>query len=649
MAQAACSRRSRIATHVATFILSILLMLGARGAVAGGVNLAWDPVNSTSLAGYMLYYGPSVGSYTNKIDVGNRTSYSVSNLTDGAIYHFVVTAYDASHVESGYSNDVAATLAAGGLVANFTASTTSGVAPLAMNFTSTSTGSITSYLWSFGDGTSSASQSPAHVYGSPGVYTVSLTVSGSGGTNTKTMPNYITVTPGGDTTAPSAPGALTGTVSGTAVNLTWQTATDNVGVAEYRVERCDGSTCASFAQIGTSSSNAYTDGSRTAGASYRYRVRAADAAGNLGVYSNVVTVSIPLAVQGTLTGSLASSSATQIVNVSTVGTSDWAVWPSGDRKATGASQIAQYATIGTASTAYSTGDLRTVTWSDGAPATSGTTNGGVSVATANSGMQFTVPADTSTRTLVVYVGAQSATGTFRAHLSDGSAADYVATLNAQQKRVDGQFTVTYRAATAGQTLTVTWVRSSQKNGNVSLQGAALAVATSAVAALVSTCPCSAWDANAAPTVADHPDWNAVELGVKFRTDVAGLITGVRFYKSLANSGTHVGNLWRTDGTLLAQATFVNETASGWQQVNFNPPVPIAANTTYIASYHTNVGHYAGDNWFFSAAGVDNGAIHLLRDGVDGGSGVYRYGGASAFPSQTYNATNYWVDVVFTPN
>jgi hypothetical protein len=195
-------------------------------------------------------------------------------------------------------------------------------------------------------------------------------------------------------------------------------------------------------------------------------------------------------------------------------------------------------------------------------------------------------------------------------------------------------------------LTLTWVKSSQK-GNVSLQGAALSAESSNVSAL--QCPCTAWPVTAAPTVADHPDWNAVELGVKFRTDAGGLVTGVRFYKSLANSGTHVGNLWRSDGTLLARATFAAETASGWQQVNFNPPVPIAANTTYIASYHTDVGHYAGDNWFFSNAGVDNGFIHLLRDGVDGGSGVYAYGGASSFPSQTYNATNYWVDVVFTPN
>jgi hypothetical protein len=74
-------------------------------------------------------------------------------------------------------------------------------------------------------------------------------------------------------------------------------------------------------------------------------------------------------------------------------------------------------------------------------------------------------------------------------------------------------------------------------------------------------------------------------------------------------------------------------------------VPIVANTTYVASYHTDTGHYAGDNWFFTNAGVDNGPLHLLRDGFDGGSGVYAYG-ASSFPSSTYSGTNYWVDVIF---
>ena len=77
--------------------------------------------------------------------------------------------------------------------------------------------------------------------------------------------------------------------------------------------------------------------------------------------------------------------------------------------------------------------------------------------------------------------------------------------------------------------------------------------------------------------------------MKFRTDVAGYITGVRFYKGTGNTGTHVGNLWTAGGTPLATATFTAETATGWQQVTFATPVAVAANTTYVASYHTTSG------------------------------------------------------------
>ena len=161
------------------------------------------------------------------------------------------------------------------------------------------------------------------------------------------------------------------------------------------------------------------------------------------------------------------------------------------------------------------------------------------------------------------------------------------------------------------------------------------------------CPCSAWSSSATPGTASVNDPNAVELGVKFTVDLNGFITGVRFYKGSTNTGTHVGNLWSSAGQLLATASVVNETATGWQQVNFSSPVAVTANTVYVASYHTNAGNYAANNSYFATAGVDNSPIHLLRDGVSGGDGVYIYGASSRFPTNTYQSTNYWVDVVFT--
>jgi len=155
-----------------------------------------------------------------------------------------------------------------------------------------------------------------------------------------------------------------------------------------------------------------------------------------------------------------------------------------------------------------------------------------------------------------------------------------------------------------------------------------------------------WPGTAVPAVVDGGPDSAVELGVKFRSDVAGNITGIRFYKASANTGTHVGNLWTSTGTLLATATFTGETTSGWQQVNFATPVAITANTVYVASYHANSGHYSSDDNYFSVNGVDNPPLHALANGASGGNGVFAYGSSSVFPNQTWNARNYWVDVVW---
>jgi PKD repeat protein len=159
------------------------------------------------------------------------------------------------------------------------------------------------------------------------------------------------------------------------------------------------------------------------------------------------------------------------------------------------------------------------------------------------------------------------------------------------------------------------------------------------------CPCTIWPSSAAPTIAADSDTTAVELGVKIKSDVAGYITGIRFYKSATNTGTHVGSLWTRSGQLLARATFSGESASGWQQVSFSMPVAITANTVYVASYHTNAGHYANDDNYFAGTGVDRGPLHALKNGVSGSNGVYAYGANPTFPASSYRATNYWVDVV----
>ena len=154
-----------------------------------------------------------------------------------------------------------------------------------------------------------------------------------------------------------------------------------------------------------------------------------------------------------------------------------------------------------------------------------------------------------------------------------------------------------------------------------------------------------FDSTAVPATSDAGAGNPVELGVKFVSDQSGSITGIRFYKGVGNTGTHVGNLWSSTGQLLATGTFTNETASGWQQLTFSTPVAISANTVYIASYHTNVSHFAYDAGYFATA-LDRAPLHAPASGTSGGNGVYAYSASSIFPQNSYNAANYWVDVIF---
>jgi PKD repeat protein len=386
--QAAAIRRSggfRILVRCGV-LLGVLLVLAERP-FAASVTVAWDPVVSpVSASGYVLYYGPAAGDYTTAIDVGDAAIRTVSGLAEGATYHFAVTAYDSLRAQSGYSNDVGVTLAYSVPMASFTASTTSGTVPLALNFINGSTGTISAYAWSFGDGTASSAPSPAKMYGVPGAYTVSLTVTGSGGSNTQTRSNYVVVS------ASAAPG------------------------------------------------------------------------------------------DGALGGSYVESSSA--VDFSAVGTRDWVRWPGGERKATGGGQIANFQMVGASTASSANTGTRLLSWQDGSPTATGATTEAVRAYGPGGGFLFTAPAGTEWRTLVVYAGAEIATGKLTAQLSDGSAPDFVSTPVTMRtsRSHDIVYTLRYRAASSGQTLTVTWTQAGTGDasgrrgggpGSVRLQGAAL--------------------------------------------------------------------------------------------------------------------------------------------------------------------------------
>lgn len=158
-----------------------------------------------------------------------------------------------------------------------------------------------------------------------------------------------------------------------------------------------------------------------------------------------------------------------------------------------------------------------------------------------------------------------------------------------------------------------------------------------------------------PAVADQSVNNTAiasdggaELGMKFQSDEAGYITGVRFWATTENAGPHTGELWSDSGQLLATVTFPTITTGGWQLTYFSSPVQISANTTYIISYHTISSKVADTSGAFSTAGIDNRNLHGLAGGVEGPNGVYALGSASAFPNASDGQSpNYWVDAIFS--
>ncbi len=157
-----------------------------------------------------------------------------------------------------------------------------------------------------------------------------------------------------------------------------------------------------------------------------------------------------------------------------------------------------------------------------------------------------------------------------------------------------------------------------------------------------TCSCSIWGNAATPGTSDSGSATAVEVGVKFKSDVSGSVTGIRFYKASTNTGTHVGNLWSASGTKLASATFTGESTSGWQQVTFTSPVTINANTTYVASYFAPAGHTAQDDSYLYPSPsptpdrydiVDSPPLHALRNTNGTLNGLFQNSSSSTLPDQ----------------
>lgn len=146
-----------------------------------------------------------------------------------------------------------------------------------------------------------------------------------------------------------------------------------------------------------------------------------------------------------------------------------------------------------------------------------------------------------------------------------------------------------------------------------------------------------------PVILNQNDGVSYELGMKFQSAVAGQITAIRSYTPTSEPiGSHVGHIWDSTGNLLATATFTGETAGGgWQQQSLATPLSIQAGTTYVVSVNV-VSNYV-DTVGGLATSVVNGDLSSVADGQNG-----VFGNSGLFPTQSFNSSNYFRDVVFFP-
>jgi hypothetical protein len=175
---------------------------------------------------------------------------------------------------------------------------------------------------------------------------------------------------------------------------------------------------------------------------------------------------------------------------------------------------------------------------------------------------------------------------------------------------------------------------------VTLAAASVAVWTATTATAVT--PNTIWGTGAPAPAAVDSDTGSVELGTRFTAATAGQATGVRFYKTSANRGTHTGTLWTSSGTALGQVTFTGETSTGWQTATFATPVTLAAGASYVVSYHAPYGRYIATESFSGTSAAAN--LQIPSSDV----GVYAYGTTTTFPHSSWHSTQYWVDLTFAP-
>lgn len=194
------------------------------------------------------------------------------------------------------------------------------------------------------------------------------------------------------------------------------------------------------------------------------------------------------------------------------------------------------------------------------------------------------------------------------------------------------------------------VRGYDDTGNTPASGSESSITITVSDVPTLTYPAYIYDQSAAPaagliTKTDVDGSTGIVLGAKIKPLLNGYITGVRFYKTVGNTGTHKGALYSINGALLATGTYTSETSAGWQVLQFVTPIAVTAGQSYMVTYWNSEGHFVGQAGGLSQP-KQNGPLVTLADGEDGPNATFTYNTSMVFPTLTYGSSNYFLDVVF---
>jgi titin len=454
-----------------------------------------------------------------------------------------------------------------------------------------------------------------------------------GDSNYSNEANATTSTP-----VPADPsGLMATTVSSSEIDLTW---TDNSSnETGFKIERKVG-TGGTYSQIATVGAGvvSYNDTGLTANTTYYYRVRATNAGGDSGYSAEEHATTLDV-IPSAPSGLAATAVSVSQINLSWTRNSTNETGFKIERKTGAGGTYSEIATVGAGVLTYNdTGLATNTTYFYRVRATNAIGDSGYSNE-ASATTQLNAPAAPSGLTATAVSTTQinlswtdnssDETG-FKIERKTGAGGTY-----AQIATVGASVTTYSNTGLAIGTNYFYRVRATNAGGDSAYSNVASATTLTTI-----------WPDTAVPAVPDQLDGvPSTTLGVRFSSDRPGWIKGLRFYKTATNTGVHVGHLWTNDGTLLATVTFTNETASGWQTATFSTPVAITAGTPYVASYYSQSRHFSYDLAYFVQS-HDQPPLHALADGDAGPNGLW-HDSEDAFPTDSYNATNFWVDVVFS--